>query len=110
MTRSTKPDSAKSPRKTSRRTSKTAQPAAAASTNAAPPTAGPRGKIGIVVAMLRRAEGATVPDLMEATGWQAHSVRGAMAGAIKKKLGLVVTSTKTDGARVYCIEAADGVA
>lgn len=66
---------------------------------------GPRGKIGAVVILLRRTQGATIPDLIEATGWQAHSVRGAIAGAIKKKLGLSVTSTKTETGRVYRIEA-----
>ena len=68
---------------------------------------GPRGKIGIVVGMLRRPEGATVADLMQATDWQPHSVRGAIAGAIKKKLGLAVISTKTEAGRAYRIEAAD---
>ena len=76
----------------------------------APPPAGPRGKIGVVVGMLRRTEGATIPDLMEATGWQAHSVRGALAGAIKKKLGLKVSSQKLESGRVYRIEAADDAA
>ena len=67
--------------------------------------AGPRGKIGALVARMRAPGGATIPDLMETTGWQAHSVRGAIAGAIKKKLGLAVTSTKTEAGRVYRIEA-----
>ena len=42
--------------------------------------------------------------MTEATGWQAHSVRGAIAGHIKKKLGLAVTSAKVDGKTVYRIE------
>jgi hypothetical protein len=41
--------------------------------------------------------------MVEATGWQAHTVRGALAGALKKRLGLAVTSEKVDGARVYRI-------
>nr|TFG55530.1 MAG: DUF3489 domain-containing protein [Hyphomicrobiales bacterium] len=49
--------------------------------------------------------GATIADLTSATEWQAHSVRGAMSGAIKKKRGLPVTSEKTDGARTYRIRA-----
>ena len=52
--------------------------------------------------MLRRSEGATVDQIMDATGWQRHSVRGAFAGALKKKLGLAVTSEKVeDRGRVY---------
>ena len=43
--------------------------------------------------------------MMAATGWQAHSVRGAISGAIKKKLGLDVRSEKTEGGRVYRIAA-----
>lgn len=44
--------------------------------------------------------GATIAAMVEATGWQQHSVRGAMAGALKKR-GLVITSEKLDGARRY---------
>jgi len=95
------PSTSASPRK---RGSKSQPAPAVADASAAP---GSRGKLGQVVALLRRPDGATLPDLMAATGWQAHSVRGAIAGAIKKKLGLVVTSTKSDAGRVYRIEAAD---
>ena len=68
--------------------------------------ASPRGKIGVVVDLLRRPEGATAAELMAATGWQAHSVRGAISGAIKRKLGLTVLSAKTEAGRTYRIEAA----
>lgn len=64
----------------------------------------PRGKLGAVVEMLRRPEGATVEALSAATGWQVHSVRGAMSGALKKKLGLAIISEKTDAGRVYRIQ------
>ncbi|WP_082496281.1 DUF3489 domain-containing protein [Brevundimonas sp. Leaf363] len=60
-------------------------------------------KIDQVVAMLKREGGATSADLMAATGWQAHSVRGAIAGTVKKKLGLVVVSAPSDLGRVYSI-------
>jgi uncharacterized protein DUF3489 len=50
--------------------------------------------------MLRRAEGATIAQIVEATGWQPHTVRGAFAGALKK-LGLTVTSEKVGDVRVY---------
>jgi len=55
-----------------------------------------------VLRMLRRPEGATIGQICESTGWQAHTVRGTFAGAFKKKLGLVLTSEKVEGAeRVY---------
>jgi hypothetical protein len=47
--------------------------------------------------LLKRPDGATLNQLVEVTGWQAHTVRGAMAGALKKKLGLNIASDKTDG-------------
>ncbi|MGV2480404.1 UNVERIFIED_CONTAM: DUF3489 domain-containing protein, partial [Salmonella enterica subsp. enterica serovar Weltevreden] len=57
-----------------------------------------------VIAMLRRPEGATIRQIMEATSWQAHTVRGALAGALKKKLGLSIASDKPQGGeRVYRI-------
>jgi len=61
-------------------------------------------KQAVLIDMLRREEGATIGQVVEATGWQRHSVRGAISGALKKKLGLAVTSEKVDGAeRVYRI-------
>ena len=65
------------------------------------PEAPGKGKLASVIAMLRRPKGATIADLCRATGWQAHSVRGALSGAIKKRLGLAVTSEKPNGVRVY---------
>jgi len=57
-----------------------------------------------VIALLRRAGGATLPDLMKATGWQAHSVRGFISGTLKKRMSLRVKSSKTAGAeRIYQI-------
>jgi hypothetical protein len=55
-----------------------------------------------VLAMLSRPSGTTIADICESTGWQAHTARGFFAGAVKKKLGLAITSTKDSGAvRVY---------
>jgi Protein of unknown function (DUF3489) len=57
-----------------------------------------------LITMLRRAKGATIDEVVEALDWQPHTVRGAIAGAIKKKLGLDVTSEKDDKrGRVYRI-------
>jgi hypothetical protein len=54
--------------------------------------------------LLGRREGATIEDLQQATGWQKHSVRGFLAGAVKKKLGLTLISEKPDaGPRRYRI-------
>jgi hypothetical protein len=58
-----------------------------------------------VIAMLQRPEGATISQICEATGWQQHTVRGTLAGSLKKKLGLTITSEKSEGeARVYQIK------
>jgi hypothetical protein len=57
-----------------------------------------------LIAMLQRPDGATIAETIAATGWQAHSARGAMSGALGKKLGLVVVSSKEDArGRVYRI-------
>jgi hypothetical protein len=65
----------------------------------APPT---KTKLQIVIDLLGRPQGASIGELMSATGWQAHSVRGALAGALKKK-GLEVGSAKLEGGRRYSI-------
>lgn len=49
-------------------------------------------------ALLEREEGAALAELIAATGWQPHSVRGAMAGALRKR-GLIITSSKAEGVR-----------
>ena len=61
-------------------------------------------KQAMLIALLQAPDGAIMDTIMAATGWQAHTVRGAMSGALGKKLGLIVTSAKEgDGARVYRI-------
>ena len=50
-----------------------------------------------LIAMLRAPEGATIEEIMAATNWASHTIRGALAGALKKKLGLTITSEKVDG-------------
>ncbi|WP_306120483.1 MULTISPECIES: DUF3489 domain-containing protein [unclassified Roseitalea] len=57
-----------------------------------------------LIEMLRADGGATIDEIVEATGWQPHTVRGAMSGALKKKLGLSITSEKVEGrGRVYSL-------
>ncbi len=62
-------------------------------------------KQALLIKMLQTPTGATMQEIIAATGWQAHSARGAMSGALGKKLGLVVTSAKeAERGRVYRIE------
>lgn len=84
----------------------------AAATDAAPESAAPppvmRSRSGTkqakLIAMLRAPEGATIEEIMVALEWSAHTIRGAIAGALKKKLGMTITSQKVDGrGRVYTI-------
>lgn len=64
----------------------------------------PDTKLAKVVAALQNTDGATVFQLMCCTGWQAHTIRGALSGVVRKKLGLNVISTKAaSGERVYRI-------
>ena len=61
-------------------------------------------KTATVLALIQRAKGATLAEIMDATGWQAHSVRGFISGTLGKKMGLTVNSEKReDGTRVYSI-------
>jgi hypothetical protein len=71
-------------------------------------TAQPKQRAGtkqaMLIEMLRRPEGGTMEEIMATTGWLAHSARGAMSGALGKKLGLIVTSAREEGrGRVYRI-------
>jgi predicted transcriptional regulator len=60
-----------------------------------------RSKQEAVLALLSRPSGTTITAIVEATGWQAHTVRGFLAAVVRKKLGLNLESEKTDGERVY---------
>ena len=62
-------------------------------------------KAAKVLDLLKRPKGATLRELMKATGWQPHSVRGFLSGGVGKKMGLAVESTKTEsGDRRYSVK------
>jgi len=63
-----------------------------------------------IAMLLERPEGAPLDEMMKATGWQAHSVRGFMSGTLVKKKGLTITSDKVDGQRRYRIVMAGATA
>jgi hypothetical protein len=63
----------------------------------------PGSKQSRVLAMLRAPDGTTIAAMMKVTGWQQHSVRGFLAGVVRKKLKLKLNSKKIDGSRFYSI-------
>lgn len=66
----------------------------------------PASKLDTLEKLLKRKNGASISEMTQATDWQQHSVRGAMAGSLKKKRGHTITSEKDGGVRRYKIEAA----
>jgi hypothetical protein len=68
------------------------------------PAARPDTKHARIITMLRAPAGATIAAIMTATDWQQHSVRGFLAGVVRKKLGLNLASEQTDKGRVYRIK------
>ena len=67
----------------------------------------PGSKQSRVIAMLQSPAGATIAAMMQATGWQQHSVRGFLAGVVRKRLKLKLSSKKVDGTRVYRVATGD---
>src|SRR5712672_1516975 len=99
----TKPKTKKAAtRSTARKTAKPAsrKRSAPASSSSA---AGPDTKHARIIAMLRMPTGATIAAIMTVTDWQQHSVRGFLAGVVRKRLGLNLISEQTDKGRVYRI-------
>jgi len=71
-------------------------------------SADPGSKQSRVIAMLRSPRGTTTAAMMKATDWQQHSVRGFLAGVVRKRLKLKLGSEKVDGNRVYKIAPGNG--
>ncbi len=66
----------------------------------------PQTKKQIALSLLRRSKGASIPEMRDAMGWQAHSVRGFLAGTVKKMPGVILLSEKSEsGPRRYRVEA-----
>jgi uncharacterized protein DUF3489 len=80
-----------------------AKPAQSAHRKVKRPNREPGSKQDSVIAMLKSPTGATIDAMMKATGWQQHSVRGFLAGVVRKRLKLKLGSKKVDGKRVYQI-------
>jgi hypothetical protein len=77
------------------------KPTQVANTTAAMPR---QSKQAEVIGLLRRPEGVTVAEIMAATGWQPHTVRGLFSGTLKKRLGLTLASVREKRGRIYRIE------
>ena len=69
--------------------------------------ANPGSKQSRVIAMLQSPAGATIAAMRQTTGWQQHSVRGFLAGVVRKRLKLKLSSKKVDGTRVYRVAPGD---
>ncbi|MBE9554679.1 MAG: DUF3489 domain-containing protein, partial [Proteobacteria bacterium] len=86
-------------------------PAAAKPKTIASPSVRQGTKQALLIDLLSRKDGATIDEIVAATGWQAHSVRGAISGTLKKKLGLTVTSDAVGSrGRTYRIVEQQGAA
>lgn len=87
-----------------RNTAKPAAPRKLAAAASSKPKAGSGTKHARIVAMLRAPAGTTIAAIIKATDWQQHSVRGFLAGVVRKKLRLNLVSELTDKGRVYRIK------
>lgn len=88
---------------TSAKTATRSAKARAAEPAPAPAPTAPQSKQAIILDLLKHPQGATVDELMQATGWQRHSVYGTLSGVVKKRLGLNVVSAQEARGRIYRI-------
>jgi len=94
----------KAPTRSAARTTSKSKPRSRSSHSSPNTSARPDTKHARILAMLRTPAGATIAAIMTATQWQQHSVRGFLAGVVRKKLGLNLVSEQTDKGRVYRIK------
>jgi hypothetical protein len=80
-----------------------AKPAVGRHRSSTPQISHPRSKQARIITMLRAPSGATIDAMVQATGWQQHSVRGFLAGVIRKRLGLNLVSAAAESGRIYRI-------
>src|SRR6476646_1881144 len=97
MSKSSKPTTSKS------KTANTDARRTAASRSTKTTTSVALSKHDQILGLLRRKQGASLDEIQEVSGWQAHSVRGFLAGTVKKRLGLKLSSNKSDGTRHYFV-------
>ena len=98
-----KPSLAKSSPTKSPSSVKAAKPFPQSADGPKPNKADARSKQARIIAMLQSPTGATIAAIMKATGWQQHSVRGFLAGVVRKRLKLTLISMKVNGNRIYRI-------
>ena len=103
MTSKSKPNA--TTRSATRKATKAKSPARSARATSKP--AAGHSKHDRILALLRRQAGTTIASLVAATGWQQHSVRGFLAGVVRKKLQLDLVSEQTDKGRIYRIKDTD---
>jgi hypothetical protein len=102
----TKPKSR--PKPSARKTTRPASPKRPGAASSKPRSK-PDTKHALIIAMLRTPGGATIAAIMKVTDWQQHSIRGFLAGIVRKKLDLNLVSELTDKGRVYRIRDGNAV-